>query len=75
MELIKLYMMGLVVLVLAILANFLAAQLGLKNSQEKKVNHIWMILPLLCTFMLGPLGVLIYTLVLLTQKKLFTRTT
>lgn len=31
MELIKLYMMGLVVLVLAILANFLAAQLGLKT--------------------------------------------
>ena len=47
----------------------------LKNSQEKKVKHIWMILPLLCTFMLGPLGGLIYTLVLLTQKKVFTRTT
>jgi hypothetical protein len=31
MELIKLYLMGLVVLVLAILANFLAAQLGLKT--------------------------------------------
>ena len=31
MELIKLYLVGLVVLVLAILANFLAAQLGLKT--------------------------------------------
>ena len=31
MELIKLYLMGLVVLVLAILANFLAAQLSLKT--------------------------------------------
>jgi hypothetical protein len=31
MELIKLYLVGLVVLVLAILANFLAAQLGLRT--------------------------------------------
>jgi hypothetical protein len=31
-------------------------------------------LPLLSTFMLGPVGVLIYTLVLLIQKKLFTKT-
>lgn len=46
----------------------------LKNSQEKGVNHPWMILPLLCTFMLGPVGILVYTLVLLTQKKLITRT-
>ncbi|MGB2165066.1 MAG: DUF7672 family protein [Flavobacteriaceae bacterium] len=34
MELIKLYLMGLVVLVLAILANFLAAQLGLKTRYD-----------------------------------------
>ena len=46
----------------------------LKNSQEKAIKHLWMILPLLSTFMLGPVGVLIYTLVLLTQKKLFTKT-
>ena len=49
--------------------------LDAKNSQEKEVNHLWMILPLLCTFMLGPVGVLIYTLVLLTHKKLFAKTT
>ena len=42
----------------------------LKNSQEKRVKHVWMILPLICTFMLGPLGIILYTLVLLTQKKL-----
>ena len=47
----------------------------LKNSQEKGIKHIWMILPLLFTFMLGPLGILVYTLVLLTQKKIFAKTT
>ncbi len=45
----------------------------LKNSQEKGIKHLWMILPLLCTFMLGPLGILLYTLLLLTQKKLFAK--
>lgn len=45
----------------------------LKNSQDKGVNHLWMILPLICTFMLGPVGIIIYTLVLLTQKKLITK--
>ena len=47
----------------------------LKNSQEKAVKHPWMILPLLCTFMLGPVGVLIYSLVLLGHKKLIAKTT
>ena len=46
----------------------------LKNSQEKSIKHVWMILPLLSTFMLGPVGVLLYTLVLLIQKKLFAKT-
>ena len=45
----------------------------LKNSQDKGVNHLWMILPLTCTFMLGPVGIILYTLVLLTQKKLITK--
>ena len=45
----------------------------LKNSQDKGVNHLWMILPLICTFMLGPVGIILYTLVLLTQKKLITK--
>ena len=45
----------------------------LKNSQEKVVKHLWMILPLICTFMLGPMGIILYTLVLLSQKKLITR--
>lgn len=45
----------------------------LKNSQEKNVKHPWMILPLLSTLMLGPVGILLYTLVLLIQKKIFTK--
>ena len=47
----------------------------LKNSQEKRVKHVWIILPLICTFVLGPLGIIIYTLVLLTQKKIIAKTT
>ena len=47
----------------------------LKNSQEKRVKHVWMILPLICTFILGPLGIILYTLVLLTQKKIIVKTT
>jgi hypothetical protein len=31
-------------------------------------------LPLLCTFMLGPVGIILYTLVLLIQKKPFNKT-
>ena len=42
----------------------------LKNSQEKGVKHIWMLVPMLFTFMLGPVGIIIYTLVLLLQGKL-----
>jgi hypothetical protein len=42
----------------------------LKNSQEKGVKHGWIILPLLATFMLGPVGVLLYSLLLWFQKKL-----
>ena len=45
----------------------------LKNSQEKGIKHLWMILPMLSTFMLGPVGILLYTIVLLIQKKLFTK--
>jgi hypothetical protein len=47
----------------------------LKNSQEKGIKHLWMILPMLSTFMLGPVGILLYTLVLLIQKKLFIKPT
>ena len=46
----------------------------LKNSQEKGIKHSWIFLPLLCTFMLGPVGIILYTLVLLIQKKPFNKT-
>lgn len=42
----------------------------LRDSQKKGVKHAFVIFPMLCTFMLGPVGVIIYTLVLLFQKKL-----
>ena len=42
----------------------------LKNSQEKQIQHVWVILPMLSTFMLGPVGIILYTLVLLIHKKL-----
>ena len=42
----------------------------LRDSQKKGVKHVFIIFPMLFTFMLGPVGVIIYTLVLLFQKKL-----
>ena len=42
----------------------------LRDSQIKGVKHAFIIFPMFFTFMLGPVGVIIYTLVLLFQKKL-----
>lgn len=42
----------------------------LKDSQKKGIKHVFVIFPMLCTFMLGPIGVIIYTIVLLFHKKL-----
>ena len=42
----------------------------LRDSQKKGVKHAFIIFPMLFTFMLGPVGVIIYTLVLAFQKKL-----
>ncbi|RPG56678.1 MAG: DUF4281 domain-containing protein [Flavobacteriales bacterium TMED235] len=42
----------------------------LRDSQKKGIKHVFIILPMLCTFMLGPIGIIIYTLVLLFNKKL-----
>ena len=42
----------------------------LNDSQKKGIKHVFIIFPMLCTFMLGPIGVIIYTLVLLFHKKL-----
>ena len=42
----------------------------LNDSQKKSIKHVFIIFPMICTFMLGPIGVIIYTLVLLFHKKL-----
>tara|TARA_A200000113_G_scaffold179367_1_gene165041 strand:- start:195 stop:650 length:456 start_codon:yes stop_codon:yes gene_type:complete len=42
----------------------------LKDSQKKQIKHVFVLLPMLCTFMLGPVGIIIYSLLLLFHKKL-----
>ena len=42
----------------------------LKDSQKKGIRHIFIILPMFFTFILGPTGILIYTLILLFHNKL-----
>jgi len=32
----------------------------LRDSQSRQIAHLWIVFPLLCTFMLGPVGVLLY---------------
>ena len=43
------------------------------HSQQKDIPHLWIVLPLFCTFLLGPMGVMSYTLICciypLTRKK------
>lgn len=34
-----------------------------KHSQQKSIPHLWIVFPLLFTFMLGPMGVLLYSIV------------
>ena len=41
----------------------------IRHSQKFQIKHILIVLPLLCTFMLGPIGILIYSLVFFTKKK------
>lgn len=40
----------------------------IKHSQKRKISHKIIVLPLLFTFMLGPVGILIYSLLLLAYK-------
>lgn len=30
------------------------------DAQANKIPHLWIVLPLLCTFMLGPVGIMLY---------------
>tara|TARA_B110000046_G_scaffold91288_1_gene99208 strand:- start:598 stop:999 length:402 start_codon:yes stop_codon:yes gene_type:complete len=32
----------------------------LREAKSKKIKHLWLIIPLLATFMLGPVGILLY---------------
>ena len=40
----------------------------IKHSRKRKISHKIIMLPLLFTFMLGPVGILIYSLLLLAYK-------
>lgn len=44
-----------------------------KHSQHNQIPHLWIVVPLLFTFMLGPAGVLIYTIIYLGHQKFKTR--
>jgi hypothetical protein len=43
------------------------------HSRQKDIPHLWIVLPLFCTFLLGPMGVMSYSLIYyiypLTRKK------
>jgi hypothetical protein len=41
----------------------------LRESKKKEINHLWIVVPLLGTFMLGPIGVLLYETCKLFLKK------
>lgn len=40
----------------------------IKDQQERQQNSFWAIPALLCTFMLGPIGVLVYSLIVVIQN-------
>ena len=40
----------------------------LREAKLKKINHLWLIIPLLATFMLGPVGILLYEVTKLLLK-------
>ena len=40
----------------------------IKHSNKRGISQMWILLPLLFTFMLGPVGIMTYSLVLLIRK-------
>lgn len=42
----------------------------IRDAQINKTPHFWIVLPLLCTFMLGPVGIMLYVGVSLIKKAL-----
>ena len=49
--------------------DFWVATWIIRHSQKNRIKHILIILPLLFTFILGPVGVLIYSLIYFGNKK------
>jgi hypothetical protein len=43
-----------------------------RHSQKNQIKHGYIVLPLLCTFMLGPVGIMVYSLIYFGTKKLRT---
>ena len=40
----------------------------IRNSQKNEIKHLYIIFPLLLTFMLGPVGILAYSIVYFSKK-------
>lgn len=41
-----------------------------RHSQKNQIKHGYIVMPLLCTFMLGPVGIMVYSLIYFGTKKL-----
>lgn len=41
----------------------------IRHSQKNQIGHLWVLFPLMCTFMLGPVGILIYSLIFFGMKR------
>jgi len=50
--------------------DFWVATWIIRHSQKQEIKHIFIIVPLLFTFMMGPVGILIYSIVYFGNKKL-----
>ena len=40
-----------------------------RHSQKNRIGHVYIFIPLLCTFLLGPIGILTYSLVYFFKKR------
>lgn len=41
-----------------------------RHSQKNRIGHVYIFIPLLCTFLLGPIGILTYSLVYFFKKRI-----
>ena len=49
--------------------DFWVATWIIRHSQENSIKHAFVFLPLMCTFLLGPVGILTYSVVYFTNKR------